>query len=137
MVVQFKLMEVYKMSCKSNREFELIRSLSRFIGETVTIYTTSGGESGRGFTGVLIGITSDPIVRLLSQIGPAPSCALGSCCDNKRGRKNCGRNNFDDEDDEDDENMGRNRFECGRIRNTGAIVDIPVNRIAAFVHNSL
>ena len=26
----------------------------RYIGETVTIFTTSGGESGMGFTGVVI-----------------------------------------------------------------------------------
>ena len=57
--------------------------------------------SGSGFTGVLISVNCD-FVRLLSDIGPAPACALGSCCD-KRSR---GRNNFDEEDefeDDDDE----------------------------------
>jgi hypothetical protein len=133
------------MSCRNDREGDLVRELRRFIGETVTIFTTSGGESGRGFTGVLIGITGDPVVRLLSQFGPAPACALGSCCDRRQGKNKCD----DDFDEEDfDENEGgnrsrsrnrsrRNRFECDRIRNTGAIVDIPVNRIAAFVHNTL
>lgn len=121
------------MSCSSSRDRDLIRELRRFIGETVTIFTTSGGESGRGFTGVLIGITSDPVVRLLSQFGPAPGCALGSCCDRRQGRRN-----FNEDDDDDDDNeMAQNRFECGRVRNAGAIVDIPVNRIAAFVHNTL
>lgn len=114
------------------RNMDLIRELSRFIGETVTIYTTSGGESGRGFTGVLIGISSDPFVRLLTDIGPAPACALGSCCDKGRSREDF------DEDDEDfeDEDRGRRRIDC-RGRNTGSIVDIPINRIAAFVHNTL
>jgi hypothetical protein len=131
------------MGCRNERERDLIRELRRFIGETVTIFTTSGGESGRGFTGVLIGISSDPFVRLLAQFGPAPGCALGSCCD--RRRKKCKRDNdsedeFSDnisEEDDFEEEDRRNRFECGRIRNTGAVVDIPVNRIAAFVHNTL
>jgi hypothetical protein len=123
--------EVSNMTCCNSRERDLIRRLSRFIGETVTIYTTSGGESGRGFTGVLIGITGDPIVRLVSAFGPAPGCALGSCCDRRHGRNN------DDNDDDDEEDETERRFQCDRIRNVGAEVDIPVNRIAAFVHNTL
>lgn len=128
-------------SCRRN---DLIRDLIRHIGETVTIFTTSGGESGRGFTGILVGL--DPtFVRLIAVIGPAPACALGSCCD-RHGIRHCDgggsrRNgNFDEDDVSEEEDFGVNeniRFECGRIRNTGAIVDIPVNRIAAFVHNSL
>jgi hypothetical protein len=125
-------------SCR--RLQELIEHLRRFFGETVTIFTTSGGESGRGFTGVLISVNCD-FVRLLTDIGPAPACALGSCCDRKH---------FDDEDFEDDEDdergnrsrsrsrsrSRRNRIDC-RSRSTGAIVDIPTRSIAAFVHNSL
>jgi hypothetical protein len=126
------------MSCRNNRERDLLRQLSRFIGETVTIFTTSGGESGRGFTGVLIGISRDPIVTLLTDIGPAPACALGSCCDRKHGR--CHDEDEDDFEDEDDERGSRssrnNNIDC-RGRSTGAIVDIPLNRIAAFVHNTL
>jgi hypothetical protein len=125
------------MGCLSNRERELVRNLSKFIGETVTIFTTSGGESGRGFTGVLISISSDPIVRLLSQIGPAPACALGSCCDRKHGRGKCEDDDFEDEDDDDESgNSRRNRIDC-RLRSAGAVVEIPLNRIAAFVHNTL
>lgn len=128
------------MSCNNKRKTDpnqdLIRELRRFIGQTVTIFTTSGGESGRGFTGVLIAVTSDPFVRLVSQFGPAPGCALGSCCDKKHGRKNCGKNNFEDDEDDEDEEQNNN-FECGIVRNVGAVVDIPINRIAAFVHNTL
>jgi hypothetical protein len=135
------------MGCRNERERDLIRELRRFIGQTVTIFTTSGGESGRGFTGVLIGISSDPVVRLLANIGPAPGCALGSCCDRRRNRceeeeeefesgsrrsRSGSRRRFEDEEDD-----RRNRLECGRVRNVGAIVDIPVNRIAAFVHSTL
>jgi hypothetical protein len=124
------------MSCSSSRESSLVRELRRFIGETVTIFTTSGGESGRGFTGVLVAVTSDPIVRLISQIGPAPACALGSCCDNNRRRKQRSKNNFDDDDDFSEDELSGNRIDC-ELRSTGAIVDIPVNRIVAFVHNAI
>jgi hypothetical protein len=53
--------------------------LADFIGETVTIFTSSGGQSGSGFTGVVL--TVNPVfVRLISRIGPAPGCALGNAC---------------------------------------------------------
>jgi hypothetical protein len=122
---------------------ELVRSLRRRLGETVTIFTTSGGLSGRGFTGVLISVNCD-FVRLLSDIGPAPACALGSCCDVRRRRRRCPESdnelggvseNFSDEEDfEEDDRI--NRIDC-RFRRTGAIVDIPVRTIAAFVHNAI
>lgn len=120
--------------CRFNRD--LVRDLASRLGETVTIFTTSGGRSGDGFTGVLISVNCE-FVRLLSDIGPAPACALGSCCD--RGKDD------DCDDDFEEEGLGgmqrgrssRNRrINCGG-RNVGAIVDIPVNRIAAFVHNTL
>jgi len=40
------------------------------IGETVTIYTTSGGDSGSGFTGVILAV-NPCFVRLVTHIGPA------------------------------------------------------------------
>ena len=124
------------MTC-SSRERDLIRILRGLIGETVTIYTTSGGESGRGFTGVLIGITGDPVVRLITEIGPAPACALGSCCDQRRRRDDSDEDEDDEFEEEEENNRGRrNRINCN-LRNTGAIVDIPVNRIAAVVQNTL
>jgi hypothetical protein len=110
-------------------------NLTRFIGQTVTIFTTSGGDSGRGFTGVLASVNCD-FVRLITQIGPAPSCALGSCCDERHG---C------DRDFEDDDNLGQgpggigrnpNRARC-HVNTLGSIIDIPVDRIASFVHNSV
>lgn len=53
--------------------------LAESIGRTVTIYTTSGGQSGAGFTGVVIHANA-VFVRLITRIGPAPSCALGNAC---------------------------------------------------------
>jgi len=116
---------------------DLVRELRRFIGQTVTIFTTSGGESGRGFTGVLAAVTGDPIVRLITQIGPAPGCALGSCCDQRHNKKRGSRKRFEDDDDVSEDELNENRFECGIVRNVGAVVDIPVNRIVAFVHSSI
>lgn len=107
--------------------FGLLENLARHIGQTVTIFTTSGGESGRGFTGVLASVNGR-FVRLIITFGSAPGCALGSCCDDRRS------SHFGTDD-----GMGtgnRNRFDC-RGNRLGSIVDIPVDRIAAFVHNAV
>lgn len=46
----------------------LVESMLRYIGQTVTIFTTSGGLSGNGFTGVLAGICHGT-VKLITDIG--------------------------------------------------------------------
>ena len=46
----------------------LVESMGRYIGQTVTIFTTSGGLSGNGFTGVLLTVDCN-CVRLLADIG--------------------------------------------------------------------
>lgn len=56
-----------------------LRSLCRFIGETVTIFTESGGPSGCGFTGVVLSVDCN-FVRLVTQQGTPPSCPIGSAC---------------------------------------------------------
>lgn len=53
--------------------------LAKYVGETVTIFTSSGGESGSGFTGVVLAV-NECFVRLLTRIGPPPGCALGNAC---------------------------------------------------------
>lgn len=53
--------------------------LASYVGETVTIFTSSGGQSGSGFTGVILAV--NPVfIRLLSRIGPPPGCSLGNAC---------------------------------------------------------
>lgn len=105
--------------------YSLVGDLARHIGQTVTIFTTSGGESGRGFTGVLASVNCN-FVRLITQIGPAPGCALGSCCDKHFGNRN------------DIGQIGNNNgISCNANNGFGSIVDIPVDRIAAFVHNAV
>jgi hypothetical protein len=105
--------------------YDFLDVLARNIGETVTIFTTSGGESGRGFTGVLT-IVNPSFIRLVTQIGPGPGCALGNCCDGIMPLRSV----------EGAQLGGQGRANC-RSNNLGSIVDIPVDRIAAFVHNTL
>lgn len=59
--------------------FVLAEDMRRYVGKTVTIFTTSGGISGAGFTGVLAW-ADDRIVKLITRIGAPPACPLGSTC---------------------------------------------------------
>lgn len=88
--------------------FEL---LSDLIGETVTIFTTSGGDSGSGFTGVVLAV-NPCFVRLVTHIGPAPGCVLGNACDGVGG------------------------YGGGNLRTVGSVTEIPLDRIAAVVSNA-
>lgn len=105
-----------------NRFVDHIRD---FIGETVTVFTTSGGQSGEGFTGVVLAVNED-FIRLITRIGPTPGCAIGNGCHNNNGSRNgcccSGRGN----------NNSNNFF--GRV---GSVTDIPIDRIASFVHNAV
>lgn len=101
-----------------NYGFGFQNNIEDNLGQTVTVFTTSGGESGSGFTGVLAGGGND-YARLITQIGAGPSCALGNCYDDYYGFG------------------GRNmEMNCSR-NNLGVIVDIPYDRMAAFVHNTV
>lgn len=109
-----------------------VNHLSRFIGETVTIFTTSGGQSGSGFTGVLISVNCN-YVRLLTRIGPAPACALGNCCSGfAPGSVGAENGNFY-ENGTTNGGYGRN---CG-VYTVGSVTDIPLFTIASFVHNAV
>jgi len=123
--------------------FGFAGDLARHIGQTVTIFTTSGGESGRGFTGVVASVNRC-VVRLILQLGSAPGCALGNCCEDER-ESDRRDHECTDEMDRDrnsnrirntDRNRNRNRFDCSG-RTLGSIVDIPINRIAAIVSNAV
>ena len=58
---------------------ELMIDMARFVGKTVTIFTASGGISGAGFTGVLACV-DERVVKLITRIGAAPACPVGSTC---------------------------------------------------------
>ncbi|MCX7749463.1 MAG: hypothetical protein N2645_21605 [Clostridia bacterium] len=123
--------------------------LAGYIGETVTIFTSSGGESGSGFTGVVLTV-NDCFVRLLTRIGPPPGCALGNACSNFNvgngyGAAPTGCNN----------SMGYGYHggpvipasEVGAVTaggwngypvyTVGSVTDIPLAAIVSFVHNAV
>lgn len=134
-----------------NNGFSFVGHLARHIGQTVTIFTTSGGQSGRGFTGLLASV-NNRFVRLIVQIGSAPGCALGNCCEEREEmeirRAPLRNNEFAEVESQDlelqnqalirerENQRDRGRFNCNG-RTLGAIVDIPIDRIAAFVHNAV
>lgn len=102
--------------------------ISKFIGETVTVFTESGGESGSGFTGVILSVNTS-YLRLVAKFGPAPSCALGNCCDSSKSMESIFDNCMCDE--------GKlNTIDCDR-KTVGSVVDIPICAISAFVHNAI
>ena len=111
------------MSNNYSAEQNFICHMTKFIGETVTVFTTSGGASGCGFSGVLLAVNCD-YIRLSTLQGTPPSNPLSSnICGNlmsgMSGSYDCGHNYPSD-------------------RNTlGSVCDIPIDRIAAFCHNAV
>lgn len=110
-----------------------VRHISEFIGETVTIFTTSGGASGCGFTGIVLAV-NPCFVRLVTEIGSAPTNPLAENI--------CG--DFDNDDRGGpvgmmgvDRGQDRGRDRGRNRREVGSVVDIPIDRIAAFVHNAV
>lgn len=81
-------------------------SLLKFMGQTITIFTVSGGISGDGFTGVLLKVSNDHII-LLTEIQSPPKISFeDSFSDNEKGDTSL-----------------------------GTITNIPINKIAGFSHN--
>lgn len=85
------------------------QSLLKYIGQTITIYITGGGDSGSGFTGVLLDVKKD-YIKILSKAMSPPAISLGSLCEAETIKENC----------EDP---------------LGIVTNIPIDKIAAFVHN--
>jgi len=130
--------------------------LAEYVGETVTIFTSSGGQSGAGFTGVILAV-NNVFVRLLTRIGPPPGCALGNACtgfkvDHGYGMApgaNCGHMGA--------ANPGYGGYmgqgpimpasEVGALSSggwngypvysVGSVTDIPIANIVSFVHNAV
>ena len=124
-------------------EHFLIESMRRYIGQTVTVFTTSGGLSGNGFTGVLAGIC-DCTIKLITDIGAPPACPVGSACcggfpffegEEVGGRECIGR-------------LGGGRCDRGGRGGfggfgrwgwnwLGSVTEIPIDKIASFTHNAI
>jgi len=130
----------------------LIESMARYIGQTVTIFTTSGGLSGNGFTGVLAGICGG-CVKLITDIGAPPACPIGSaCCGGflnegemeviePRGRGLCGgRGGCCGGRGGCCGGRGRGRIGKGGYGGwnwLGSVTQIPIEKIASFTHNAI
>ena len=84
--------------------------LGDYIGETVTVYTTGGGASGSGFSGVLL-TANRYFIRILTRLGQGPA--------NPYGYHQYNRNN---------------RYPGGRV---GSVCDIPIEHIVSFCHNAV
>ena len=54
----------------NSQSYEFYRFLQESLGKTVTVYTASGGASGRGFTGLLIHVFADSIHILTDAASP-------------------------------------------------------------------
>jgi hypothetical protein len=93
-----------------------IEELCRFIGETVIIFTTSGGASGCGFSGVLLRV-NPCFVTLVNRLGTPPTNPLSEeiCGERRNGRER--------------EDM--------MIHTVGSVCEIPVDKIVAFCHNAV
>lgn len=108
----------------------LIGHMRQFIGETVIIFTTNGGASGFGFTGIILSVNSS-FVRLVTDQGIAPTNPLSDNVfgdTDSGGRISGGIGRIG--------NLGRGT-DSGPSHSVGSVVDIPVNRIVAFTHNAI
>lgn len=124
--------------------------LASYVGETVTIFTSSGGQSGSGFTGVIL--TVNPVfVRLLSRIGPPPGCSLGNACTGFTpgsygvGGMGCGKGcgtgcgaGYDPMGPASQVGaVNAGGWSNFPVYTVGSVVDIPIAAIVSFVHNAV
>ncbi len=121
--------------------------LYRYIGQTVTIFTESGGLSGSGFSGVLAGICNGT-VKLITCIGAAPCCPVGSSCNEVFSPFGYGNTGFSNS-----YGLGSNCGCCcggggfNTINQTttlgfgsnwlGSVTEIPLCKIVSFTHNAI
>jgi hypothetical protein len=119
-----------RSNCNFSNPFT--RHICKFIGETVTIFTTSGGASGCGFTGTLLDVNCR-FVRLVTHFGTGPTNPLSeNIC------------NFEPVPMEPIGNITGPGLGAGTGPNTmktqfrvGSVCDIPIDRIVAFCHNAV
>ncbi|AEY67768.1 hypothetical protein [Clostridium sp. BNL1100] len=121
--------------------------LANYVGETVTIFTSSGGQSGSGFTGVIL--TVNPVfVRLISRIGPPPGCSLGNSCSGfSQGGYGGGFGAGFGSGCCSGYGAGGPAGQVGAVNaggwsnlpvyTVGSVVDIPIAAIVSFVHNAV
>ena len=91
---------------------DLVRQLRNNLGRVITVFTSSGGCSGRGFTGLLTEVNDD-FIKLITSLPCAPRHPFG-----------LGQGNFFDD------------RPCCRDRLGTAIV-IPINKIVSIAFNQI
>ncbi|WP_024832276.1 hypothetical protein [Ruminiclostridium josui] len=117
--------------------------LANYVGETVTIFTSSGGQSGSGFTGVILTVNS-VFVRLISRIGPPPGCSLGNSCSGfSQGAygggygAGCGSGYVAGGPAGQVGAVNAGGWDNMPVYTVGSVVDIPITAIVSFVHNAV
>ncbi|MHC6180240.1 hypothetical protein ACYUJ6_10355 [Clostridium sp. JNZ X4-2] len=114
--------------CNSIGAMNFIDTLKKYIGEMVTVCTTGGDPCRCNFTGILLGV-NNYFIRLAVKLGSAPiyqprnnfSNNLNTCSDPYSSAENC--NSVSDS--------------CCENNSTSTLIDIPTNRIAAFLHSNV
>ncbi|SKA83023.1 hypothetical protein SAMN05428976_105156 [Clostridium sp. USBA 49] len=85
-----------------------IQSLFKYIGQTIIVYIVGNKDGDLGFTGVLLDIKKD-YIKILSKAMTPPVIDLESEC----------------------------KIEDIKKNSLGIVINIPINKIAAFVHNAV
>ena len=104
-------------------DMNFIDNLRIYIGELVTIFTVDGGNTEHGFSGFLMEVNGY-FIRLETKIGTGPACFIENFSDSDNSQENY----YDIYSRNDKYNNEEN---C----NCQCLVDIPIDKIAAFVHN--
>lgn len=95
-----------------------LEELVRYIGQTVTVFTTSGGASSYGFTGVLLRVNFT-FITLVNRFGPPPASPVSDVMyPERRGTRDC-------------------RGPEGTVYGVGSLCEIPIDKIAAFSHYAI
>jgi len=109
-----------------------------YIGQTVTIFTSSGGQSGSGFTGVVVSV-NEVFVRIVTRIGPPPGCSLGNACTGFNvgpyGAGGTGAGGEGPAGVVGAVNAGG--WDAIPVLTVGSVADIPIANIVSFVHNAV
>lgn len=110
--------------------------LAGYVGQTVTIFTSSGGQSGSGFTGVILSV--NPVfVRLLTRIGPPPGCSLGNACTGfATGAYGAGCG-YGYGPGSQVGAVSAGGWSNLPVYTVGSVVDIPIAAIVSFVHSAV
>jgi len=118
--------------------------IGNYIGETVTIFTSSGGQSGAGFTGVVLSV-NNVFVRMITRIGPPPGCSLGNACTGFEvgygyGGGACGTGygeGYGGGPAGAVGAIGAGGWNGYPVWTVGSVTDIPIASIVSFVHNAV